>query len=124
MDRVELLEDVATVDQHAVLGADAFVCPLGGIGGGAHGVAPREPRLVLSRQRGDAARPEQQAGQILERSRGDRQAVDHGGTVVAVHLGRVAVLTGGDEQLARRVAAGDLSHHARDPGLHRRELVG
>src|SRR5439155_26074662 len=65
MDRVELREDVATVDQHAVLGTDALVRPFGGVGRGAYGVAPGEPRLVLWRQRGAAARPAKQAGETL-----------------------------------------------------------
>src|SRR5207247_9411812 len=67
MDRVQLFQQITAVHEHAVLGADALVHPFGGIGAGADRIAPREARLVLARETGDATRPEQQPREIAQR---------------------------------------------------------
>ena len=124
MDGVQLFQEVAAVDEHAVLGPDALVHPFRRIGAGPDRVAPREARLVVARQAGDAARPEQQAGQIAQRLAGHRQPVYDGAAEAHVGILRIAVLAGRDEQLATGIAARDLAHHPGDAGLHRREFAG
>src|SRR3989442_3945734 len=124
VDRVQLLEQIAAVDEHAVLRADALVHPLRRVGAGPDRIAPREPRLVLAREARDAARPEQQAGEVAQRLARHRQAVDDGAAEAHVGILGVAMLAGGNEQLATGIAESDFSHHPGDAGLHRREFAG
>ena len=124
MDRVELFQQVAAVDEHAVLRADAFVHPLRGVGAGPDGIAPRKAWLVLAGEARDAARPKQQAGDIPQRFARQRHAVDHGAAEAHVGILSVAMLAGGDEQVAARIAPRQLAHHSGDAGLHRRKFAG
>src|SRR5919198_222885 len=124
MDGVQLLEEISAVDEHAVLRPDTLVHPLRRIRTGANGIAPREPRLVLARERGHAAGPEQETGEIAQRLGRHRQAIHDRATEPHVGILRVAMLAGRDEQLAARIAARYLAHHAGDARLHRWKLTG
>src|SRR5207249_11257857 len=57
MDRVQLFQKIAAVDEHAVLGPDALVHPFRGIRAGPDRIAPGEARLVLAGEAGDTPRP-------------------------------------------------------------------
>ena len=58
MDRVQLFQQITAVHEDAVFRSDALVHPFRGIRARPDRIAPREARLVLARERGDAARPE------------------------------------------------------------------
>ena len=124
MDRVQLFQEVAAMDEHAVPGPDTLVHPFRGIGAGPDRIAPGEARFVLAGEARHAAGPEQEAGEIAQRLARHRQPVHDGAAETHVGILRVAMLARRDEQLAARIAARDLAHHSGDAGLHRRKFAG